>query len=112
MATAAVRAQGAEDDYYMSLPEPYHCKNAHFDSVDELLLVKGVTPQLLYGYDHNHNGIIDNQETQGGDMGTLINASADTGVGIAASSPHTAFRRPARLRPPRHRVPPRPRSSM
>ena len=43
------RLNGAEDDYYNSLPEPYDCKNDDFDSVEELLLVRGVTPELFYG---------------------------------------------------------------
>jgi len=43
------RLNGAEDDYYLSLPEPYECKDADFDSVEELLLVRGVTPELFYG---------------------------------------------------------------
>lgn len=40
---------GAEDDYYESLSEPYECKDADFDSVEELLLVKGVTEEIFYG---------------------------------------------------------------
>lgn len=43
------RVNGAEDDYYRSLPEPYDCKDAFFNSVEELLLVRGVTPELFYG---------------------------------------------------------------
>ncbi len=43
------RINGAENDYYESLKEPYHCKNGPLDSVEELLLVKGVTPELFYG---------------------------------------------------------------
>lgn len=43
------RVKGAEDDYYRSLPEPYECKDADFDSINELLLVRGVTPELFYG---------------------------------------------------------------
>jgi general secretion pathway protein K len=43
------RANGAEDDYYLSLPEPYKCKNGDFTSVEELLLVRGVTPKIFYG---------------------------------------------------------------
>jgi general secretion pathway protein K len=43
------RLHGAESDYYMSLPNPYKAKNANFDSIEELLLVKGVTPKILYG---------------------------------------------------------------
>ncbi len=44
-----VRLNGAENDYYQSLKEPYNCKNGNLDSVEELLLVKGVTPELFYG---------------------------------------------------------------
>jgi general secretion pathway protein K len=40
---------GAEASYYNSLRRPYPIKNGPFDSVDELLLVKGVTPELYYG---------------------------------------------------------------
>lgn len=43
------RLNGAENDYYQSLPEPYDCKNADFESIDELLKVRGVTPELFYG---------------------------------------------------------------
>jgi len=43
------RLNGAESDYYQSLPTPYNAKNAKFDTVEELLLVKGVTPDILYG---------------------------------------------------------------
>ena len=43
------RLNGAEEDYYMSLSSPYHCKNGNFDTVEELLMVKGMTPEILYG---------------------------------------------------------------
>jgi general secretion pathway protein K len=43
------RLNGAEDDYYMSLPEPYHCRNGNFVVTEELLLVKGVTEEIFYG---------------------------------------------------------------
>jgi general secretion pathway protein K len=43
------RINGAEDDYYLSLPQPYKCKNGDFTSIDELLLVRGVTPKIFYG---------------------------------------------------------------
>jgi general secretion pathway protein K len=42
------RANGAEDDYYRSLPRPYECKDGEFDSVDELLLVRGVTAEIFF----------------------------------------------------------------
>jgi len=43
------RLNGAESDYYQSLSSPYSAKNGDFDSIDELLLVKGVTSELFYG---------------------------------------------------------------
>jgi general secretion pathway protein K len=42
------RVNGAEDDYYLSLPQPYKCKNGDFTSIEELLLVRGVTPEIFY----------------------------------------------------------------
>jgi general secretion pathway protein K len=43
------RLNGAETDYYMSLSPPYRAKNAPLDRVDELLLIRGVTPELFDG---------------------------------------------------------------
>jgi general secretion pathway protein K len=43
------RVNGAENDYYQSLKEPYYCKNGNLDSIEELLLVRGVSPELFYG---------------------------------------------------------------
>lgn len=42
---------GAEDDYYMGLARPHRAKNGFFDSPDELLQVRGVTPDVFYGHD-------------------------------------------------------------
>jgi len=52
------RLYGAESDYYMSLTNPYKAKNADFDALEELLLVRGVTPEILYGTT-GKKGIID-----------------------------------------------------
>ena len=38
---------GAEDNYYQSLPEPYDCKDGPLDTIEELLLVKGIDENLL-----------------------------------------------------------------
>jgi general secretion pathway protein K len=43
------RVNGAEDEYYESLAPPYTARNAPFDAVEELLWVKGVTPELFFG---------------------------------------------------------------
>jgi general secretion pathway protein K len=45
------RAHGAESDYYLKRRPPYRAKNGFFDSPEELLLVRGVTPALFYGHD-------------------------------------------------------------
>ncbi len=36
-----VQADGAEDDYYRLLPNPYRCKNAPLELLSELLLIRG-----------------------------------------------------------------------
>lgn len=59
------RTNGAESAYYLGLNPPYRAKNGPLDSIDELLLVKGVTPQLLFGNDKNRNGKLDPGEDDG-----------------------------------------------
>ncbi len=56
------RELGTEAGYYATLSPAYPCKNAPMDSIEELLLVRGVTPSLLFGLDHNHNGLVDPDE--------------------------------------------------
>jgi type II secretory pathway component PulK len=46
---APPRVAGAENDYYQSLSPPYYAKNAPIDDMSELLLVKGVTPEMFWG---------------------------------------------------------------
>ncbi len=64
------RQGGAESDYYNGLSPPYNCKNGPLDSLEELLLVKGVTPQFLFGSDLNRNGYQDANEVDDGLAGT------------------------------------------
>ena len=47
---------GVESAFYQGLSPPYAAKNGPMDSLDELLLIPGVTPQLLFGLDTNRNG--------------------------------------------------------
>ena len=62
------RANGAESGYYSGLPQPYRPKNGPLNSLDELLLVRGVTTRLLYGNDRNRNGKLDPGEEDGNDF--------------------------------------------
>ncbi len=73
------RNEGAKDTYYLSLPDPYRCKNAPYETVEELLLVKGVTKDLLFGYDRNRNGILDAKEQAAGGLTSLVD-NASTGI--------------------------------
>lgn len=59
------REFGAEADYYSGLNPPYAPKDGPLETVEELLLVRGVTPRLLFGMDTNRNGAIDAHEEQG-----------------------------------------------
>ena len=52
-------AGGAESQYYLMQPKSYNAKNGNFETLEELLLVKDFTPLLLYGNDTNHNGVVD-----------------------------------------------------
>jgi type II secretory pathway component PulK len=60
------RDNGAESSYYSGLSPPYQAKNGPLNSLDELLLVKGMTADLLYGTDRNRNGVQDPGETTTG----------------------------------------------
>jgi Type II secretion system (T2SS), protein K len=62
-ADRTIREMGAEDETYSQLG--YKAKNGPLDSLDELLLVRGVTPQLLFGEDANRNGMLDVSENDG-----------------------------------------------
>ncbi len=43
------RINGAEDDYYRTQRPPYYAKNGKFETLDELLKVRGMTEEILYG---------------------------------------------------------------
>ena len=75
-----VRPYGAELEYYSGLPTPYEPTNGPINSVEELLLVSGMTPTLLFGADTNRNGVLDPDEQQ------RFNVTVDTpgALGLAA----------------------------
>jgi hypothetical protein len=58
----AVQPYGAEIAYYQSLDPPYAPPNGPISDLDELLAVRGVTPELLYGRDRNRNLLVDGDE--------------------------------------------------
>ncbi len=44
------RANGAENDYYASQAPPYTAKNGPLDGIEDLLWIRGMTPELFFGY--------------------------------------------------------------
>lgn len=68
------RLNGAESDYYLSLPNPYKARNANFETLEELLLVKGVTREILYG-EGKQRGLIDFLTVYGKTNKVNINAA-------------------------------------
>ena len=59
------RPSGAESSTYSGMQPAYRAKNAPLDSIEELLVVRGVTPRLLFGTDYNRNGVQDAGEDDG-----------------------------------------------
>ena len=45
----STRPAGAESDYYQGLNPPYYAKNAPIDDIEELQLIKGITPLMFKG---------------------------------------------------------------
>ena len=56
---------GAEDEIYQRLVPAYRCKNAPFESIEELRLVYGMDLLTMYGEDMNLNGTLDANENDG-----------------------------------------------
>jgi len=59
---------GAKADYYTSLQPPYLPRNGPFQTVRELLMVRGVSSELLLGQDSDQNGLLGLSEDGGDGM--------------------------------------------
>lgn len=67
---------GAEAEYYLSLQPPYLPRNGPLQTIRELLMVRGVTPDLLYGADRHQDGMLND----GGQAGSRqVTGPYDTG---------------------------------
>jgi len=77
------RLHGAEDEYYMKLPEPYRAKNGPFDSVDELLQVRGITRELFFGTQDQGFGSSDKPPIPLREVFSVFNRSANINVRTA-----------------------------
>jgi general secretion pathway protein K len=85
------------DEYYLSRNPSFRSPHASFEEIEELLLIKGMTPELFYGtYDRNadgrltpHRGAVDCLSVYGGTSQIDVN-SADPAVLAAIGVPPEA----------------------
>jgi DNA uptake protein ComE-like DNA-binding protein len=98
--TTVAPADGATSSYYESLKEPYQSKtdantalamptNPAFETVEELLLIgtqssstPTCSPQILYGYDLNHDGVIDPGEMAASNGAAITNGTTTDSRGF------------------------------
>lgn len=78
------RTNGAEAETYSQLTPSYVPRNGPINDLDELLQVRGVTPELLYGVDQNRNFVVDANETPRGQLQEIDNADGYLNRGWAA----------------------------
>jgi len=78
------RNYGAESSYYQSLVPAYQPRNGPLAHLDELLMVQGVTPELLYGLDTNRNYSVDTDELPYGKLESLDNTNGQLNRGWSA----------------------------
>jgi type II secretory pathway component PulK len=80
--TSQVAQGGAESETYLRRQPSYNCKNAPFETLDELRLVMGADLDLLYGEDANLNGILDLNENDGNVLEPIDNRDGRLDLGI------------------------------
>jgi len=79
----AVTPGGAEAEYYLSLQPPYQPRNGPFQTLRELLMVKGISPDLLLGRDTHLNGLLDSAEDSAENSSPVDNQASDVDTGWA-----------------------------
>ena len=77
------RQDGAEQEYYSALAQPYQIRNGPLATLDELLLVRGFTPALLYGEDANMNFRLDANEDDGEERRPVDNKDGRLDLGLS-----------------------------
>lgn len=83
------REFGAEIDEYSQMSPPYAPRNGPIETIEELLLVRGVTPEMLFGRDVNRNGFLDVAE-QNLPM-AMASADGDPSMDLGWASMLTVF---------------------
>lgn len=80
------RLNGAENQYYYSLDIPYECKDSAVESMEELLLVKDVTPELYFGGE-GHPGLVDLLTIEGNSKTMDINSASRESFSVVEGLP-------------------------
>ncbi len=80
----AEEPEGAENDYYMGLENPFACNNGPMHSIEELLLIKGITPELYFGDPEQEQLPLSEYLTVHGDWRGRVNANTAREEVIAA----------------------------
>jgi len=78
------REYGAEKEYYSTLDPPYEPTNGPLRTIEELLLVRDVTPELLFGCDLNRNGLPDANEPPPDALAEVDNSDGSMTCGWAS----------------------------
>ena len=81
----SVSPGGAEAEFYASLPLPRLPRNGPLQTTRELLMVNGVSRQLLMGEDANQNGLLDPEEDDGDESFPLDNRDGLLDAGWSGS---------------------------
>jgi competence ComEA-like helix-hairpin-helix protein len=80
----AVSPGGAEAEYYLSLQPPYMPRNGPFQTLRELLMVRGISSDLLLRKDTHQNGLLESAEDSVENSSRLDNQPSDVDAGWAA----------------------------
>ncbi len=80
---STVSAQGAEADYYRGLAFPRRIANAPFESLLDVLRVRGIDVQSFFGEDANANGLLDPSENDGDKTAPLDNGDGVLELGVS-----------------------------
>jgi len=89
--------EGAEEDYYQMLDDPYPCKNQDLQTINELLLVRSWTTIEVSGEDTNNNNRLDQNEDDADLSPPLDDADGEIDLGL--SSFFTVYSRDKELDP-------------
>jgi type II secretory pathway component PulK len=71
---------GAKSDYYLHLNPPYYCKNGPIDDISELLLIKGITPEIYWGSNSTNHPVSAFQQHGGGSFSQPTTGPSAAGI--------------------------------